>query len=88
MTTVTYGINDRTSSNITWHQAEKLIVHELYTPTKLANDVGLVKLKEKIVFDPKVQPIRLPTSDNLEGTYPAVASGWGATTVINYFTSL
>lgn len=72
-----FGINDLTDSNLTLHETEKLIANENYNPYRLAHDVGLIKLKEKIIFNDKVQPIELPTSDNLDETFPAIASGWG-----------
>lgn len=83
MVRVMYGTVTWGDKNAEWHKVAKLIPHENYSPTVYAYDVGLVELKEKIVFSDTVKPVELPTSDDIEGTFSVVASGWGRLSVIN-----
>lgn len=73
-----YGFTNISDPNVTWIEADKLIPHRLYGDHRVLNfDIGLIKLKEKIVFGPKVKATKLPFSDDTNSTYEAVASGWG-----------
>lgn len=78
-----YGTNLFNDSKATWHEVDETIVHKKYLPGVHQFDLGLVKLKEKIVFDEKVQPIEL-ASNNIDGVFPAVATGFGSDRV-NYY---
>jgi len=53
-------------------------VHENYNPFTLTNDIALVKLKEKVSFNDRIQPIPLGT-DRVGASSTVTVSGWGKT---------
>jgi len=63
------------------YQADFLLAHPKYNSWLFANDVGLIRVSVDIVFNEKVQPIRLPKGDFTADDYPAVLSGWGSTSL-------
>lgn len=81
---VAYGITGLKDSNSSLHETEKLIPHENYYSSVDIdiNNIGLIKLKEKIVFNAKVKPVKLPTRFNLKGGYSAVTTGWALVCII------
>lgn len=72
-----YGFIRLHHPNATWLEADELNPHRLYKSHVFNYDIGLIKLKENIVFGSTVKAIKLPTSDDLDSIHPAVASGWG-----------
>ncbi|KAL5291649.1 hypothetical protein ACFFRR_010822 [Megaselia abdita] len=65
--------------NISKFEDGQIIVHPLYNPSKISNDVALVRLPQKLEFSDYIQPVKLPSS-NRYATFtnsPAVLSGWG-----------
>lgn len=74
------GMADLEDQSLAVHAAEKIIVHEKFTSKKFKYfyNIALIRVKEKIVFNARVQPVVLPKSDNLEGGFSAVVTGWGA----------
>ncbi|KAK5638684.1 hypothetical protein RI129_012979 [Pyrocoelia pectoralis] len=76
--TVVAGTNtliDDHQTNYTVHQA---IVHENFDPSILNNDIGILRLTNKINFNDRIQPIPLTDNYPLPGT-PCTLAGWGAT---------
>lgn len=71
------GYRNIVDENSTLHHAEELIPHPFYIEGLFKYDIGLIKLRKNIVFGPRVQAIKLPSSDNIDHSYPAVATGWG-----------
>ena len=53
-----------------------VINHEAYNPTKVHNDISLLKTESPMQFSDLVQPIALP-SEWTKAKETAVASGWG-----------
>ncbi|CAD7083013.1 unnamed protein product [Hermetia illucens] len=53
------------------------ILHERYTASIAANDIGLIKLPNKVNFTKNIQPASLPTSQDLLVGKTVIASGWG-----------
>lgn len=78
-----YGFNGIDDPNATWVEADELISHHLYRRGVTKFNIGLIKLKEKITFGTRVKVIKLPTIDDINSTYPAVASGFGMLHVSN-----
>lgn len=62
--------------------ASQIIVHHLYNPSSLNNDISLIRLNHPLVFSHVIWPVPLPgnyeAEQSLEGMF-AVASGWGKT---------
>ncbi|XP_011206511.2 trypsin beta [Bactrocera dorsalis] len=56
--------------------AQKLIYHSGYVKKTHTNDVGLIILKESLIYDANVQPIQLARSLAEVGAH-AIATGWG-----------
>jgi hypothetical protein len=56
---------------------DKTHPHPQYNPRIYENDIALIKMKEKVVFDENIYPICLPTSQ-LESPI-AIMSGFGKT---------
>lgn len=79
---VMYGTVHWGDKNAKWHEVEELIPHENYGRLETAYDIGLIKLKEKIVFSETVKPVDLPTTDNIDENFAVQASGWGRLSVI------
>lgn len=76
---VTAGTNILNQGGIK-HPSTKLITHPSYAglPLYFLNmDIGLVKVKQEIIFSSLVQPIKLGTN-YIPGGYAAVFTGWGA----------
>lgn len=82
-----FGATDRTNAvqtgsarqNITNIRDGQIIVHPLYNPMEITNDVALIKLNQKLEFSDYIKPAKLPESGRYQ-TYdnsPAVLSGWG-----------
>ena len=68
-----------------YYDTERVIAHEEYVFKEfdndtviIENDIALVKLKDKIQFNQRVQPIPL-AEDYTDGGKEAVVSGWGKT---------
>ncbi|XP_033229255.1 chymotrypsin-2-like [Belonocnema kinseyi] len=59
---VVTGIN-RQSDNGTIYNAENLIIHENYKPGGYSNDIGLIQVKEDIIYSKVVQPVPLPSKN-------------------------
>jgi len=54
------------------------IFHEKYNETTKTNDLGIIKLPEKIQFTNRIAPICLPSDISLTyETRRATATGWG-----------
>lgn len=69
-------------TNGVWNKVEKLISHKKYHRTKInttLHDIAIIKLKEPIVFDTEVQPVKLLSREILDTENTAVAIGWGKT---------
>lgn len=82
---VKYGTTVWNDSNVEWQEVEQLIIHENYTYSK-NYDIGLIKLKNDIVYNEKIQPVELPTSDTVNENSTTVATGWGKLNVRkNYY---
>lgn len=75
---VKYGTILWNDTRVEWQEVEQLIPHEEYgLNDDYTHDIGLIKLKKEIKFNEKVQPVNLPTSDNIERKFTAVLTGWG-----------
>ncbi|XP_004517768.1 trypsin beta [Ceratitis capitata] len=66
-------IADQTEQGVA---AQKLIYHSGYKKKTHSNDVGLIILKESLVYSDTVQPIELAAGSTKVGTH-AIATGWG-----------
>lgn len=57
----------------------QIIVHPLYNPTEITNDVALVRVNQKLEFSDYIQPAKLPSNNRFQSfaNAPAVLSGWG-----------
>lgn len=62
------------------YSVEEIINHPQYTSSNISNDIALIKLKDEIKFNERVQPIQLPTEDT-RGGENLMLSGWGSTSV-------
>lgn len=84
---VNYGtiLNDlQNTSSVGWKEIEDLIVHEKYGRSRsggTVHDIGLIKLKDEILFNDDVQPIKLPIKDSPDSKFKAIFSGWGRLSV-------
>ncbi|XP_034483657.1 serine protease 1-like [Drosophila innubila] len=61
-------------------EKKDIIVHEHWDPSRLINDISLIKLPAKLEFNDRVRPATLPKKDGRYSTYEgekAIASGWG-----------
>lgn len=66
------------------YKVDKVIQHEQYNKPAFANDIGLVKIKGKIEFNEKVQPIKY-SNKFVEGGTKLSTTGWGRIRVIDAF---
>lgn len=64
---------------VEWQEVEELIPHENYKGLEdiYEYDIALIKVKSEIVYNKKVQPVDLPSSDNIDGNITAIVTGWG-----------
>lgn len=69
------GTNDLTSSG-KYYNVAKLTAHENYNNPRLAYDIAVIKLQDKIEFNEKVQPIELGKEEVPEGAQVQL-TGWG-----------
>lgn len=68
------------------YQAEYMVSHEHYNkPSFYNNDVGLIRVNEDIVFNDKVQPVKLPVEDFNNTGYPVLVTGWGIYDKVRFF---
>ena len=56
---------------------EAVFVHENYQGGKMKFDAGLIKLKNKVVFNENVSAVCAPESNDLFVHKKVAASGWG-----------
>ncbi|XP_017772356.1 PREDICTED: chymotrypsin-1-like [Nicrophorus vespilloides] len=77
MMTVVVGSNALSQGGDTY-QVKSFVVHEKYDSYRIQNDVSILKLESPITFGPKVQPVKLPTT-NIAGDSDVTLSGWGRT---------
>ncbi|KAI7815142.1 Serine protease [Rhyzopertha dominica] len=76
--TVRVGSAQKSSDGIVAKVA-RVVVHERFE--SLDYDIGLIKLKTALTFTSQVQPVALPSEDDvIEPGTSAVVSGWGSTT--------
>ncbi|XP_017770707.1 PREDICTED: chymotrypsin-1-like [Nicrophorus vespilloides] len=75
--TVVTGTNKLDKAGASYPVA-KVIHHEDYNSFLLQHDIALIKVKEAIEFNEKVQPIALADQE-LEDGEDCVLSGWGST---------
>lgn len=68
--------------NISHFEDGQIIVHPLYNPSKISNDVALVRLPQKLEFSEFIKPVKLPSNNSFQtfANSPAVLSGWGKVT--------
>lgn len=62
------------------HRADKVIAHPAYNGNTMENDIALIRLKEKLVYSPTVQRVRLPPKDGrYDHSDRAIVIGMGKT---------
>ncbi|KAL2744262.1 trypsin-1-like [Vespula maculifrons] len=72
--------------NGTIYNVEKIVVHPAFNYQNNDFDIGLVKLKKKIVFDKFKQPIKLFEKDQIiKNDIEIMVVGWGATRNVGPF---
>lgn len=71
------GTNDLESGG-TYYNVKKYIQHEKYTepPSKFSNDIAVIKVRESIIFNDKVQPIEYSPEEVPDNTVTRL-TGWG-----------
>lgn len=76
--TVAVGSTQLNDLKFEVYKAEEFIPHERFVKGYYYknHNIGLIKLREKIAFNEKAQPIKLPESEGLEGGYLAVSYAW------------
>lgn len=69
---------DRSSSDpgIT-RQVAKVIVHPQYDPSRIVNDVALLKLASPVPINDKIRPVCLPSNNHNFDRKDAIVAGWG-----------
>lgn len=87
--TLIFGATDRNNAVQTGSSRQKIshfkngqiIIHPLYNPYEITNDVALVRLNQKLEFSEYIQPALLPEPGRFQtfANSPAVLSGWGKT---------
>lgn len=82
-TVVVVGTNHITTGGVT-HAVSSIVNHPNYSGTILQNDISLVQTAANIAFNNLVSSI--PVGTATIGVAPAVASGWGQTSVSVSFT--
>lgn len=72
--------SEKYASGGTIVNVKRIVVHEDYNPRTIDFDYSLLELSEPLTFSDKVQPIELPTVDDVlpDGSI-CVISGWGNT---------
>ncbi|XP_023314221.1 chymotrypsin-2-like [Trichogramma pretiosum] len=80
------GANKLNDKNGIIYKVEKIIKHKHFANHKFKSelaDIALIRVTEDIVFNDKVQPVKLASSENKEDVLPVGASvfiaGWGYT---------
>lgn len=66
------------------YRLNKIIRHEEFSMSTISNDIALLRTSKEISFTANIQPIALPTQNDL-GKTPVVISGWGKTKANNIF---
>lgn len=61
-------------------KVKRIVVHEDYNPRTIEFDCSLLELNEPLIFSDKIQPIELPTTDDvLPDGSNCLISSWGNT---------
>jgi hypothetical protein len=58
-----------------WKEIEQIITHPDYDQRFRYNDIGLIKLKEKVYFNAFIRPICISSDQNIPKS--ATIAGWG-----------
>ncbi|ESN95799.1 hypothetical protein HELRODRAFT_178982 [Helobdella robusta] len=64
-------------STVKVHDVERIVVHEMFSPITVANDIALIKVKNDIKLDENVNTVCAPKSNDQYAHYKTVVSGWG-----------
>lgn len=73
------GTEDKKTVNGTMIGVASYAVHESYSGATLDFDYGLLQLKEELIFNERIQPIRLPKigAEHIATGSNVLVSGWG-----------
>ncbi|CAD5126305.1 DgyrCDS14459 [Dimorphilus gyrociliatus] len=76
---VKVGILNESDKSSKSHSVEQYIVHPLFKKTSVENDIAILKLKSRLEFNEKIQPICLPKLYNVKNSSDSqyTASGFG-----------
>lgn len=75
---LTVGLGKRLlNETVERYAAERLIPHSGFSPMTVQNDIGLVRLAVKIVYQDKIKPIPMAVEDFSRENYPVTLTGWG-----------
>lgn len=74
---VLVAIGSNYLDELTMYQVASFIQHNEYDSLLEINDIGLIRVMQKIKFNENVQPIALPTTDRNYEDRNLVVTGWG-----------
>lgn len=77
------GTNDLKNGG-SYYKVQKFIMHEGYNQPMFANDIALIRLRDELQFNEKVQPIELG-SDEVPDGVDLQLTGWGRVQVSSQF---
>lgn len=65
------------------YRLDKIMRHEDFSMSTISNDISLLRTAQEIAFTDHIQPIALPTQDDM-GNTQVIISGWGKTSAGNF----
>lgn len=73
------GTNDLKNGG-TYYRVDEFYAHENHNEPMYANDIAVIRVKETIEFNDRVQPIE-PSSEEVPNNAEVILTGWGSLSV-------
>ena len=70
---------DKTDPQQVEYSVKQIIKHESYDSDTVANDLAILVLQDRIIFNEFIKPVCLPTGQNYYIGQHCITGGWGDT---------
>ena len=72
-------LSNRATSMIQKRKVKRIVIHPMFSPFDLEDDIALIELDKPLEFSPNIQPVCLPQKNANFTRAEGLVSGWGFT---------